>query len=107
MTCRITLKLLRVSSAAMGMAYVLMTCDASASGALKAEIRTTSYGVAHIVAKDLASVGFGQGYAFAKNDICEIAGRWVTVNAQRSRYFGPDDTVPTYGEGSESRQPAE
>src|SRR4029077_3607240 len=75
---------------------VAMPTPAATSDVLHAEIRTTSYGVPHIMANDLAGAGFGLGFAFAKSDICEIAGRWVTVNAQRSRYFGPDVTVPTY-----------
>lgn len=58
-----------------------------------ADIRTTAYGVPHVVADDFAGVGFGLGYAFAASNICEIADRWLTVNAQRSRYFGPDAAV--------------
>ena len=56
----------------------------------RAEIRTTAYGVPHVLASDFAGAGFGLGYAFANSNICEIAERWITVNAQRSRYFGPD-----------------
>jgi acyl-homoserine-lactone acylase len=92
--------ILRGVTLAAGIGIAVPAMNAPASGALEAEIRTTSYGVAHIVAKDLAGVGFGQGYALASTDICEIAGRWVTVNAQRSRYFGEDDLLPTYGERS-------
>ena len=83
--------------AASGAAAGAMAHDA-ASAKFKAEIRTTSYGVAHIVAQDAAGLGFGEGYASAKTDICEIAPRWVTVNAQRSLYFGADELVPTYGD---------
>jgi acyl-homoserine-lactone acylase len=54
------------------------------------EIRTTSYGVPHVLAADFAGAGYGLGYAFAQSNICEIADRWITVNAQRSKYFGPD-----------------
>lgn len=57
------------------------------------EIRTTSYGVPHVLADDFAGAGFGLGYAFAQSNICEIADRWITVNAQRSQYFGPDAIV--------------
>lgn len=77
---------------------VAMATNAAAGVPLRAEIRTTSHGVAHVEAQDTASLGFGQGYASAKMDICEMAGRWVTVNAQRALYFGPDEIVPTYGD---------
>lgn len=60
----------------------------------RATIRTTSNGVPHVVSEDYAGVGFGAGYVFARDAICGIAGRFVTVNAQRSRYFGPDEILP-------------
>ena len=55
---------------------------------LRARISTTSYGVVHVQAADLAGVGFGHGYALAVSDICTVADRWVTVRAERSRFFG-------------------
>ena len=66
---------------------------AKAEKPLQATIRTTSHGIPHVVSDDDAGVGFGAGYAFARDCICDIAGRYVTVNAQRSRFFGPDATV--------------
>ena len=86
-------RLLLTAASAMAVAAL---CHAGPPAPFRAEIRTTSHGVAHIIAADVASVGFGEGYALAKTDVCEIAGRWITVNAQRSRYFGPDEPVPTF-----------
>jgi acyl-homoserine-lactone acylase len=60
------------------------------SAASHAEILTTAYGVPHVRAADLAGAGLGLGYAFAKAELCTVADRWVTVRAQRSRYFGVD-----------------
>lgn len=57
-------------------------------GSLRARISTTAYGVPHIEATNLAGAGFGHGYALAATDICTIADRWVTVRAERSRFFG-------------------
>ncbi|MBM4188544.1 MAG: penicillin acylase family protein, partial [Gemmatimonadetes bacterium] len=54
----------------------------------RATISTTDYGVPHVLAADLASAGFGFGYAHASQDLCTIADRWVTVAAERSRYHG-------------------
>ena len=57
-------------------------------GSLRARISTTAYGVPHVEATNLAGAGFGHGYALAATDICTIADRWVTVRAERSRFFG-------------------
>ena len=58
-----------------------------------ASIRWTAYGVPHIVAADVGSLGFGQGYAMAKAHLCEIADVMVRVRGERARYLGagPDD----------------
>ncbi len=56
----------------------------------RATIRTTSYGVPHVKASDLAGAGFGFGYAYAAADLCTVADRWVTLRAERSRFFGPE-----------------
>jgi len=57
---------------------------------LWAEIRRTEYGIPHILANDWQSLGFGTGYAFAQDNICTIAETYVTVDGERSRFFGPD-----------------
>src|SRR5215472_8872878 len=54
-----------------------------------AQIRYTTGGIPHILAHNWADLGFGYGYAFAKDNICTMANDYVTVEAQRSRYFGP------------------
>ena len=54
----------------------------------RARISTTAYGVVHVRADDFAGAGFGHGYALAASDICTIADRWVTVRAERSKFFG-------------------
>lgn len=55
-----------------------------------AEIRRTSFGIPHVVAKDEAGLGYGSGYAYAQDNVCQFAEVIVTVNSERSRYFGPD-----------------
>ncbi|MET9377392.1 penicillin acylase family protein [Streptomyces sp. NPDC002992] len=57
---------------------------------LSAVIRYTEYGIPHIVAKDYANLGFGTGWAQAADQICTLADGFVTVNGERSRWFGPD-----------------
>ncbi len=55
-------------------------------------IRWTSYGVPHIWATTYFGAGEGYGYALAHDNICTIANAYVTVDAQRSRFFGPSAT---------------
>lgn len=58
--------------------------------AASAEIRRTGFGVPHIVAANERGLGYGIGYAYAQDNLCLLANEIVTVNGQRSRYFGPD-----------------
>ena len=54
----------------------------------QARIRRTTYGIPHIEAKDLGSLGFGDGYAQAEDHLCSIADQVVRVRGERSKYFG-------------------
>ena len=67
---------------------------------LEAKIQRTKYGIPHITAKNIKSLGAGFAYAFAQDNICTIAAEYVTVNAERSRYFGPDEDWFFSGNGS-------
>ncbi|MBD0691925.1 penicillin acylase family protein [Streptomyces sp. CBMA123] len=62
----------------------------AASGPDKPTIRYTEYGIPHIIASTLGGIGEGYGYAAAKDNICTLADTYLMVNAQRSRYLGPD-----------------
>lgn len=67
---------------------------ASAAG-FTAEIVRTQYGIPHITAPDYAGLGYGQGYAFAQDNLCLQADKVVSVNGERSKYFGPTGTTVT------------
>ncbi|MFI0356915.1 penicillin acylase family protein [Actinomadura sp. 9N407] len=56
---------------------------------MSATIRYTEYGIPHIVAHDYTGLGFGTGYAAAKDNLCVLAQGMVTLHGERSRYFGP------------------
>ncbi len=71
----------------------------AASGQLTAQIRYTTGGIPHILAHNWPDLGFGYGYAFAKDNICTMANDYVTVEAQRSRYFGPKGSYVQRGNG--------
>ena len=55
----------------------------------KAAIRRTTNGVPHVLADNIGSVGFGQGYAYAEDRFCDLADQIVKVRSERSRWFGP------------------
>lgn len=55
-----------------------------------ATIRYTEYGIPHVVANDYAGVGFGQGYAAARDHLCTIVEGAVSLDGRRSEFFGPD-----------------
>nr|CEL15350.1 peptidase S45, penicillin amidase [Kibdelosporangium sp. MJ126-NF4]CTQ95611.1 peptidase S45, penicillin amidase [Kibdelosporangium sp. MJ126-NF4] len=82
-------------AAAAAVAVPLTTATAASAASadhrgLSALVRYTENGVPHIKANDFAGLGYGYGYAAAKDNICQIADLYVTLNAQRSEYFGPD-----------------
>ncbi|HWH31396.1 MAG TPA: penicillin acylase family protein [Egibacteraceae bacterium] len=64
-----------------------------------ARITWTAHGIPHVTADDYAGLGYGYGYAFAKDNLCALAEEIVTVNAQRSRWFGPDGEYRSWGNG--------
>ena len=55
----------------------------------RAIIRWTSWGIPHIEGDDLASVAFGQGYAFASLRGCLLADQILKVRSERAAFFGP------------------
>lgn len=64
----------------------------------RATITRTEHGIPHIVADDLGSVMFGQGYAFAEDRACTVLDQVLKVRSERSRWFGPgtdDENVTT------------
>lgn len=77
---------------ALGLGGFLQAQTASADTAptYAAEIRRTTYGIPHVVAKDERGLGFGAGYAYAQDNLCLLAQMIVTVRGERARYFGAD-----------------
>jgi acyl-homoserine-lactone acylase len=65
----------------------------------KATIRRTEGGIPHITARNYAGIGYGYGYAFAQDNICVMAEDYVTVDAERSRFFGPSGSYQQRGLG--------
>ncbi|PRD25268.1 UNVERIFIED_CONTAM: pvdQ [Trichonephila clavipes] len=71
----------------------LMSCTRIATPpqpALQADIRWTSHGIPHISARDERGLGYGIGYAYARDNACLLADEVVTVRGERARYFGAE-----------------
>ena len=69
----------------------LLARRASAQGARSSiEVRYTAYGVPHVRATTLAGAGEGYGWAFARDNLCLMLDKTVTLAGERSRYFGAD-----------------
>ena len=83
----------------LAFAFALLIAPA-ASAAYDVDIRRTEHGIPHILAKDFGSLGYGYGYAFAQDNVCTMADSYVTVRAERSRYFGPDGKYEFRGNGT-------
>ena len=87
----------RRTRAAILVAFVAAAVPAATqaqSTTYSAEVRRTSFGIAHVKAADYAGLGYGVGYAFAQDNFCMMADEIVSVNAERSRYFGASGTSP-------------
>jgi acyl-homoserine-lactone acylase len=69
------------------------------SPSYSATIRRTEGGIPHITSGTYGGVGYGYGYAFAQDNICVMAEDYVTVDAERSRFFGPEGSYPQRGNG--------
>src|SRR5436305_3775385 len=70
------------------------------AAAYSVSIRYTAHDIPHILARDYGSLGYGYGYAFAKDNICTMADSYATVRAQRARYFGPSNNYSFRGNGT-------
>ena len=80
-----------LTCAGLAAALVISSFAAQAretSADASAQIRRTSFGVPHILAKDERGLGYGIGYAYAQDNLCLLANEVLTVNGERSRYFG-------------------
>jgi acyl-homoserine-lactone acylase len=83
------------------LALALGCAPALAKGpALRAKITRTAHGIPNIQADSWRGLGYGYGYAFAEDNVCEMADTYVTVRAQRSRFFGPDGSYESRGNGA-------
>jgi acyl-homoserine-lactone acylase len=70
---------------------VQVASEGARGAGYEATIRRTGFGVAHIEAPDLGSLGFGEGYAQAEDHLCSIADQVVRARGERAMYLGRGD----------------
>jgi acyl-homoserine-lactone acylase len=87
------------AAAGAGAAAAPRAHSAKPAPRLSTVIRRTEYGIPHIQSSNWGGLGYGFGYAFAQDNICTMAEDYVTVDAQRSRFFGPNGTYYQGGNG--------
>ncbi len=88
-----------------GTSTAVSAATRSASGAVGAatdsvvRITRDSEGIPHIRASNFAALGQGEAWAFSQDNFCTLAQDFVTVNGDRSRYFGPQGLSLNYSAG--------
>ncbi|NND69726.1 MAG: peptidase S45, partial [Halioglobus sp.] len=51
-------------------------------------VRWTEYGIPHIKANDYGSLGYGFGYAYARENFCTVMREYVLAAGDSARYWG-------------------
>jgi len=73
--------------------------SSGAGSSSKVKIVTDAAGVPHITASNFRSLGYGEAWAFAQDNFCTLANDFVTVNGERSQFFGPNNLAVDYSAG--------
>jgi acyl-homoserine-lactone acylase len=72
----------------LGLAALTACNGGGSDDRYQADIRRTSMGVPHILAKDWGGAGLGMGYAQAEDNLCTMADAFLTYRGERSKYLG-------------------
>ena len=75
---------------------------ASASLANEVTITRDSAGIPHIVGRNFTALGYGEGYAFAQDNLCTFANDIVTLEGERSKYLRAQREAVNYSAGTTS-----
>ncbi len=98
-----------IASAAIAIALLAPVSEAAAATAKRlpggdgvegVAIRRTAHGIPHIIARSFRDLGYGYAYAFAQDNVCTIAREYVTIRAERSRFFGANASWRFEGNGT-------
>src|SRR5665213_2797900 len=101
-------RVFRVFFAAVALPAVMASCSTSSTSSsptnqtLSSTVKITrdSSGIPHITAPNFTALGYGEATAFSQDNFCTLAEDFVTVNAQRSKYFGPNNLSLNYSAGA-------
>jgi len=85
--------------AALAVVAAIAAFPASAAAKYSVSLTRTTGGVANVSGANFADVGFGIGYAQAQDGICLLAETFLTVDGERSAFFGPEGTFKNEAEG--------
>ena len=87
--------------AVLSLAVGLTACSEppSAATAEQVTIVRDSAGIPHITASNFRALGYGEAWAFSQDNFCLLAQDFVTVNGERSEYFGPNALSILYPAG--------
>ncbi len=99
---------MQLTLAALVVVPVVVVSSAASSGAAtpapashpSVTVTRDTDGIPHIVAPDFEGLGYGEAWAFAQDNFCTLAQDFVTVNGDRSRYFGPNGLSLNYSAGT-------
>lgn len=64
------------------------------------DVRTDSFGIPHIEADDYGSLGYGLGYAQARDNLCVLAEDFLTIEGRRAEFLGRDGSYSIRANGS-------
>src|SRR5664280_1808015 len=84
-------------------APLLVACSSGTSAAptsSQVTITRDHAGIPHIRAANFTALGYGEAWAFSQDNFCTLAEDFVTVNGERSRYFGPNGPSLNYSAGA-------
>jgi acyl-homoserine-lactone acylase len=90
------------ATSAFGAGHATNRTTWTAPGGGAVTITRDSAGIPHIVANNFTALGYGEGYTFAQDNLCTFADDIVTVEGNRSKYFGPNATAVNYSAGTSS-----
>lgn len=90
---------IRLALLALALPLVVPLAARAEEPEFQARVTWTDHGVPHITAPDYPGLGYGYGFAFAKDNLCTLAEEFVTVSAERSKWFGPGGQYRSWGNG--------
>ena len=71
-----------------GLIGALTAGAASYAAGQSVTITLTEHGIPHVVAQDWRGLGYGEGYALARNDLCAMADSFATYSGRRALRYG-------------------